>query len=94
MNGGDADGPGAPDEPADRTLDVRGRTCPMPILLLTRAVRELSLGETLEVLADDAQFPDDVRAWCDYSGNRLVAFDTKGDYFVACVERAERPAAR
>ena len=58
------------------TLDVRGRTCPMPILLLTRAVRELALGERLEVLADDAQFPGDVRAWCDYSGNKLLELES------------------
>ena len=82
---------GPTDGARSETLDVRGRTCPMPILLLTRAVRELALGERLEVLADDAQFPGDVRAWCEYSGNTLVALETKQDYFVACVERAERP---
>jgi TusA-related sulfurtransferase len=53
-------------------IDVRGRACPMPIVELMRAMKTLNVGEEVLVLADDAAFPADVRAWCKQTGNTLV----------------------
>jgi len=38
---------------ADKLLDVRQMTCPMPILKATKALKSLPVGSTLEVLATD-----------------------------------------
>ncbi|MGE5388557.1 MAG: sulfurtransferase TusA family protein, partial [Hyphomicrobiales bacterium] len=37
----------------ERTVDARGLNCPLPILRAKKALKEIPLGETLEVLATD-----------------------------------------
>lgn len=41
---------------AKRSIDVRGRSCPIPIVELMRAIREVAVGDEIEVLADDRAF--------------------------------------
>ena len=69
------------------TLDTRGRRCPVPILMLTRKIKELAPGDLIEVLADDSEFAGDVRSWCQYSGNTLLSLDSLADHYVARIER-------
>ena len=41
------------------TLDTFGLLCPVPIMKTASAIREISVGEVLEVLADDPQILED-----------------------------------
>lgn len=68
-------------------LDVRGRRCPVPILLLTRRIGEIEPGAELEVVSDDPMFPGDVRAWCEHHGHRLLALDEHDGVITARVAR-------
>lgn len=56
-------------------LDARGIKCPMPILKLSKALKEVPVGADLTVLADDKGFAPDVRAWCEKTGHELVSMD-------------------
>ncbi len=49
---------------ADKTLDARHLKCPLPILQATKAMRQLCVGETLEVLATDPGSEGDFEAFC------------------------------
>ena len=60
---------------ADRTLDARNLNCPLPILKSKRALNDVPVGGILEVLATDPGSPDDFVAFCDSTGNELVAQD-------------------
>ena len=60
---------------ADRTIDCVGLYCPMPIVKTSQAIKELSGGQVLEVLADDAGIKSDMRAWCDKTGNDCVGIE-------------------
>lgn len=54
-------------------LDCRGQQCPAPILAIAQAVRSHGTGPlVLEVLADDADFPTDVEAWCRATGANVL----------------------
>jgi cysteine desulfurase len=74
----DPTGPTAGDpEPADRsgqprTVDSRGRRCPLPVLDLARAWPELALGDQLVVLADDPAAATDIAAWSRMRGQQLL----------------------
>ncbi len=48
----------------DREVDCLGVPCPLPIIELARAVRELAVGEAVRLLADDPAAAGDVAAWC------------------------------
>lgn len=47
-----------------KTIDARGLSCPMPIVKLAQAIKEVEIGGVIEVLASDPSFVPDVEAWC------------------------------
>ena len=57
---------------AQNHLDCRDLKCPMPIVRLAQAVKELASGEELVVEATDPAFPADVRAWAEMTGHSIV----------------------
>jgi tRNA 2-thiouridine synthesizing protein A len=58
-----------------KTLDLKGLSCPMPIVKTAQAVRELSSGELIEAVATDTGSVADFTAWCKTTGNELVEQD-------------------
>ena len=60
---------------ADVTLDCIGKPCPLPVIEVSKAMRELAPGQTLLMIADDPGSDPDMRAWCDETGHQLVATD-------------------
>lgn len=57
---------------ADATLDARGLTCPMPVLKARKALRGMSAGATLAVLATDPGATRDFVALCEATGYELL----------------------
>ena len=55
-----------------KTLDVKGLSCPLPIVKTSKAVKEIASGELIEVLATDPGSVQDFTAWCRSTGNELV----------------------
>jgi tRNA 2-thiouridine synthesizing protein A len=55
-----------------RTLDAKGLSCPMPIVKTAQAVKELTSGQLLEVLATDPGSVKDFAAWSKTTGNEIV----------------------
>lgn len=49
---------------ADKTLDTKGLNCPLPILKVKKAIQEVPVGGTLEVLATDPASVQDLQAFC------------------------------
>ena len=45
------------------TLDVKGQSCPMPIVKSKQATGGLDEGEVLEVIATDSGSMSDIRGW-------------------------------
>jgi len=58
---------------ADRTLDAKGLLCPMPIVKLSKLVREMVPNEVVILEATDPGSIPDVTAWAKQTGNQLVA---------------------
>jgi TusA-related sulfurtransferase len=73
--------------PAQNTVDARGKSCPMPIVLIAKALRDAATGTRLIVQADDRAFPEDVRAWCKKMGHELVSLDNKPGYYEAVIKK-------
>ena len=58
---------------AQTELDCRGMNCPMPIVRVSRAVKDIAVGDTLTVTADDPSFQADIQAWIRMSGHLLLS---------------------
>lgn len=70
-----------------QTLDARGKNCPLPIVLTAKAVKQMSMGDELVVLADDRAFLPDVEAWCRKTGQELRSTESKDGCFQATIRR-------
>ena len=66
---------------ADQILDAKGLNCPLPILRAKKALRDVSYGGTLEVLATDPGSVADFSAFCRTTGNELVESMQVGDVY-------------
>ena len=59
-------------EEAGIQYDFRGMQCPMPIVQITRVIRDRRAGELVTVVADDPAFCFDIESWCRRTGHKLV----------------------
>jgi tRNA 2-thiouridine synthesizing protein A len=55
-----------------KLLDLRGLSCPLPIAKTAQGIRDLSVGDLIEVHATDPGSVPDFAAWCTTTGNELV----------------------
>ena len=47
-------------------------TCPMPVVKTGTAIKEIQIGQVLEVLATDPGSKPDLTAWAKMTGNELL----------------------
>ncbi len=62
-------------------LDVKGLNCPLPILRTKKAIKDIAVGDKLEVIATDPGSVKDMEAFCKQTGNELVSSTDKGGEF-------------
>jgi tRNA 2-thiouridine synthesizing protein A len=72
---------------ADKLLDVKGLNCPLPILRAKKALKDVPMGGTLEVLATDPGAVKDFEAFCRTTGNELVESKSEANVFIFVIKR-------
>lgn len=65
----------------DADLDVRGLSCPLPILKTKKQLVLMEPGRLLRVRATDPHSVIDFMAFCDKTGNALVEHQEQGDEY-------------
>ena len=68
-------------------LDLKGLLCPMPIVKMAKAIKEIPVGETIEAYATDPGVMADIPAWCRTTGNELVTLEKLDKQFHFIVRR-------
>jgi tRNA 2-thiouridine synthesizing protein A len=71
------------------TLDAKGLMCPMPIVKLAKKMKEMPVGSTLELIADDVGSKEDVPAWCHRTGNQLIGQKEEGGAFYFYIKKVQ-----
>ena len=72
---------------ADRTLDCVHMLCPMPILKISKAIKEVEIGQTLLLLADDPGAKPDMDTWTRRMGHELIGFEQEGKLMRFLIKR-------
>lgn len=54
------------------TVDALGKKCPIPIIMLADRIRDIAVGQTIEVIADDPAAKTDLPAWCMLKAQEFV----------------------
>jgi len=68
---------------ADAILDTLGLYCPMPIVKTAEKIKDIKIGQVLEVISDDEGIKEDMPAWCKRTGNECLRIDEReGEYRV------------
>jgi tRNA 2-thiouridine synthesizing protein A len=72
-----------------QTLDVKGAACPIPVVKTAKAMKLMSSGEMLEILATDPGVEPDMKAWTKQTKNELVSIDRQdGGVFRVVVRKS------
>lgn len=58
-------------------LDAQGLRCPEPVMMVRKAIRTLSEGDVLIVLADDPSTTRDIPSFCRFMDHTLLASQTE-----------------
>ena len=66
-------------EHVDVRLDLKGLSCPGPILGAKKMVDSLGEGQVLLLISDCPGTKDDLYAWADNTGNRVMRVDRFAD---------------
>jgi TusA-related sulfurtransferase len=68
-----------PNVKPDKTLDLIGFYCPIPVYRTREESDKMKVGQVLEVLADDPAAEEDISRWAKRTGQEIVLFDKSAD---------------
>ena len=62
-------------ESADYQLDAIGLRCPEPVMMVRLKIRDMRIGDTLAVTADDHSTTRDIPSFCRFMEHQLLDSD-------------------
>lgn len=62
---------------SETVLDLKGLLCPMPVVKIAQAIKNVAVGESIEAVATDPGVLADIPAWARSTGNELVVIERK-----------------
>ncbi len=65
----------------DVTADIVLMMCPMHLLTVEQKMKELKVGEVLEILTDYDGALEDIPAWCEKTGNEFIGIEDASNFF-------------
>jgi TusA-related sulfurtransferase len=72
---------------ADKVLDLKGLACPMPVVKMSKGIKEVEVGQIVEAQTTDPGSLTDFPAWAKTSGNEIIKTDQNGDVIKFYVKR-------
>lgn len=71
----------------EKVLDLKGLLCPIPVVKISNAIKEIEIGEVIVATATDPGVMMDIPAWCASTGNELQKMEETDDVFTFQVKR-------
>ena len=71
------------------SLDLKGLSCPLPIIKTAKAMKGLTPGQLVEVFATDPGSVPDFKAWAKATGNPLEKSSQEGGIFHFVLKKKE-----
>jgi TusA-related sulfurtransferase len=62
----------------DKVMDLKGLPCPMPVVKVSKGIKEIQIGQVIEAITTDPGALSDFPAWARISGNEILKTD-QGD---------------
>jgi tRNA 2-thiouridine synthesizing protein A len=74
---------------ADKVLDCSGLLCPIPVVKTSKAIKELEVGQVLQMIATDPGAPPDMAAWTRQTGHEMLESHEEGGKFIFFFRRTK-----
>ena len=74
---------------AAKVLDSSGMLCPLPIVKTSLAIKEIGVGQVLQVIATDPGAPSDMEAWSRQTGHELQESSKEDGKFIFYIRRVK-----
>ena len=71
----------------DQTVDVKGLSCPMPMMKLAKAMKGIKSGQVIEMIGTDPGTKSDLPNWCNKTGNQILEQSEEGGVFRFVVQK-------
>ena len=69
------------DHSIDKTLDCSGLSCPMPVVKTKKAIKDMEIGQNLEMISTDPGSIPDMQAWSRQTKHDLLEEEDQGTKF-------------
>jgi tRNA 2-thiouridine synthesizing protein A len=74
---------------ADQTINLEGLLCPIPVVKVSQAIKNLPVGGVLAATATDPGVLADIPAWTRSTGNELLSMNRDGKLIKFFVKRTK-----
>jgi len=75
----------------NHVLDVCGLFCPEPVMMLHNKIRDIPVGDTIEVWATDPATTRDIPKFCEFLGHELLHTEQKSGQYFYRLQKCEPP---
>jgi TusA-related sulfurtransferase len=71
----------------EKTMDLKGLPCPMPVVKVSKGIKEVEVGQVIEALSTDPGSLTDFPAWARTSGNEILKTEQDGEVIKFYIKR-------
>jgi len=71
----------------DKMMDLKGLPCPMPVVKVSKGIKEIEVGQVIEAQTTDPGALTDFSAWARTSGNEILKTDQDGKVITFFIKR-------
>jgi tRNA 2-thiouridine synthesizing protein A len=61
----------------DKVMDLKGLACPMPVVKVSKGIKEVEIGQVIEAVTTDPGSMADFPAWAKTTGNEILKTEQK-----------------
>ena len=72
---------------SNKIMDLKGLPCPMPIIKVSKGIKEVEVGQIVEAISTDPGSLTDFPAWARTSGNEIVKTEQDGNVIKFFIKR-------
>ena len=71
----------------EKIMDLKGLPCPMPVVKVSKGIKEVEVGQVIEADSTDPGSLTDFPAWARTSGNEILKTEEDGDVIKFFIKR-------
>ncbi len=72
----------------DKVMDLKGLPCPMPVVKISKGIKEVEVGQIIQAISTDPGSLTDIPAWARTSGNEVLKTEQNDKEIVFYIKRA------